>query len=48
MSNLVHLLVVKEVMGVAMLVVVKGRAVRGLQRLLVVAVGAAVERGGQG
>ena len=43
MSNLVRLLVVKEVVGVAMLVAVKGRAVRGLQRLLVVEVRAAVE-----
>ena len=43
MSNLVCLLVVKEVLGVAMLVAVKGRTVQGLQRLLVVEVGAAME-----
>ena len=43
MLNLVRLLVLKEVEGIAMLVAVKGRAVRDLQRLLVVEVGAAVE-----
>ena len=43
MSNLVHLLVVKEVVGVTMLVAVKGRAVQGLQRLLMVEVRAAME-----
>ena len=43
MLNLVRLLVVKEVVDVAILVAVKGRVVRGLQRLLVVEVGAAVE-----
>ena len=43
LTNLVRLLAVKGVAGVRMLVAVKGRAVRDLQRLLVVEVGAAVE-----